>query len=407
MISKSLLAKSGKPALALFHPPRSSAAHQLPISGGINKSIPYFFWPENSLQTLTYEQKISVIVAFMLCARSVDDYVNNWKTFIITLICLGFPEFKNVLVDGASEMVDGHHLPATFITAACDAAQGLINSFKAGIESPDPIPLQLPDNLPEVQIAAYSTEHVESSAMESVYGFISLVIFLMGKDTSTTDRRAIKTARPDAIRRKYKLDNARYFLDGGGALSDEAQDGICQAWLRMPFLRRLWVPEFAKFKDSPGGPSEVVYTTFKLLEYSGMQHAYYVFRLVDALPWVINIPILKPALTVYVTSISELSTVNPLIQPFYKLIYGDATKIFYRNAMNEIVSCAILYGTRTAPSLRRFVVSQSAVQAVQDFLVAAKGRNVIVTGEAAIEEALEEEDEGEHEGPTEGTATLA
>jgi hypothetical protein len=102
---------------------------------------------------------------------------------------------------------------------------------------------------------------------------------------------------------------------------------------------------------------EILGNTFTMLEYSGAQSIFYINQLLQALPWVSRLPILRASYNSYAQSVRNLHTQPSWYKPYYKLASGDSTRLFRRRDIDPLIAVAIVWARQTSPNLSRFTIA--------------------------------------------------
>jgi hypothetical protein len=246
-----------------------------------------------------------------------------------------------------------------------------------------PVTIDFPDGLP-AGTTAFTVDYYNAASVEGAYGFLALLVFLMGKRVTDKNRESIEKKRPENLINTWKMRDEAFVLTGAGKLGRNAQDMIPHAWFQAPLLRDIVIKEFVLFRGSRIRPLEVVSTLFGLLEHSGMQGAVFCHRLIKALPWVKDMPLLRADISVYQQSVIEYLDLDAELRPFVKLLLGSSTKLFHTKSMARLVACATLYIAQDEPSVALYN-APGGEAAKRAFILEAKkhGLTIKVTGIAS------------------------
>jgi hypothetical protein len=147
----------------------------------------------------------------------------------------------------------------------------------------------------------------------------------------------------------------------------DAHTNIHQAWITYADARKAILTKFAAFSSEPSLPQRVVYTVFKMIEYSGMQSAYFISHFLQAMPLCATYSCVRPALQAYISSVREVAAAPAHLQPYYKVIHGDSTRAFHRNTIFVLAACAIAYEKYTSSSMANFSLGEETTAAVNLF----------------------------------------
>jgi len=99
---------------------------------------------------------------------------------------------------------------------------------------------------------------------------------------------------------------------------------------------------------------DVVYTTFKLLEYAEMHSYIIISQFLRGHPKVYEISSLYGEISIFIGHVRALGQIPARQRPFYKLILGDKTSIFKRTEYTRLLGLAVGILARTNDKIRRF-----------------------------------------------------
>lgn len=357
----------------------------------------------------TEETSGAVARLLMVSGTSDSKTLSEWKSYVATYTLIMFPtlrkkmtatgfSFKEIsadelgtiraafkIMDDAMEKEDKVEID--------EAAKGLVGKrFLVGL------PVCAPGR-------DWMSSHGE--CIPKVYAcHYSLVLFLAGKRIDGDDHSAMTVRRPQALKKKAHLGDSVSFLDGSMRLSDASHVYINSAWSEMSLLRSICIQEFSRFSGTETDfIQDLIHTTMHLLRYSGMQHARITHGFLKAYPWVVEIPVLKTSLGIYVDSAMSAAKYPEHLQPYLKLMYGDKTDVFPRKELEPLIACAVAASSETNESLKDFYTSGEFGAIVEAFLTERERRENIREGEIRKQEHqvltfLEEDEEGPGEAPT-------
>jgi len=220
------------------------------------------------------------------------------------------------------------------------------------------------DGLPEVTSANMRPDWELSTQVEAIYGYVSLILFLAGKNINDKNRGAITIKRPNAIERKYGMGSVPC-LTGDLKLSNSAHVGINLAFTAMHHARSEVFKEVAKFSHETGDIGvEVAATTTRLMAYAGMQHVVLIDKYLSATPHAERYPVLASSLVAYAASLKELADTPVDQRPYFKLIKGDTTRAFNRKDVEALLVVAITTEMDTNPTLVNYNLPENSDEIV-------------------------------------------
>lgn len=346
---------------ALLESTRKSNVH------GIVEEIIVYKWPAN----VSNDSRLKLLTLFTVCGKSSDISHSKWQSWVISFSTLCFSELElKIKAEGSREIV--------FKTLANDTIQTGLALFSAMSNAEDEEDAALaasrkafvlPERFPDVDPTSefFHTDLLFCETIPAIYGFNSLLLFMAGKKMNDINSRAVAEARPTAIINTYKAEAAAYILTGDGKIDPKNYVWVNLCWTKSQAAKKAIFTEVAAFAKSATQAQAVTYTTAKLLEFVGMQPAFYIHKFLISNPWCSNISIVRPAIAKYHDSLKEIARVPAYLQPYYKVIYGESTKAFHRQALLPLTACAIAYDRITNPTLANYALGEGADSAVNAF----------------------------------------
>lgn len=343
---------------------------------GIIERLKIYVWPKG----IRDEQKLSFLSFFTVHGRSDDQSPSAWATWTLSFICLCFPEMADAITRANSREYIIEALPTQYVqgishlaTAAEDFSDSQPADYTRHIRD-----LRFPPGLPGVLLddETFPPDLAACATVPAIYGYCSLLIFLAGKRITEKNVVAITEKRPKNLVDAYKItDEAAFILSGAGRMNSSAHSFVSQVWATYFHARVAVIQEVAAFSTGATLPQRVVYTITKMIEYSGMQPALFIHKFIQARPECAKMTCIRPALNAYITSVREVAAAPAYLQPYYKLIYGDSTRAFHRNAILMLSSCAITHEKYLSASMNNFDLGEGATMAVTmyDAEAASKG----------------------------------
>jgi len=377
----------------IFEPKnRFTEGRILSASDGIIKALVIYTWPKD----VTDDEKLAFLSYLTAFGRSEDESPSKWATWMFTYIVLCFETMEELIKRQGGREYVFKPLERRLITKISDLKNSALSydgsdvneeygSLLADLSFPDRFPT-LPRSeefFPDV-LAAGAT-------IPSVYGFCALLIFLSGKKINEKNATTITENRPKNLADTYRInDQAAFYLNGEGKMNTTCHHMCNQAWVTYAQARVAIITDVASFAVGSSLAQRVVFTISKLLENVGMQPAYYIHRFLQAFPQCVDYACIRPALSVYAASIREVAQADARIQPYYKVIHGDLTRVFHRNGILALSACAISFEKHMSPSMRYFTLGEGATAAVNMFDAEATTRGHRTLASVAATMAAEE-----------------
>jgi hypothetical protein len=378
----------------VFGPSRRAESGMRSQAEGIIERLTVYVWPKG----VSDADKLAVLCYLPAHGRSVEESPSDWATWMFTYICLCFPEMQQSIESVGTREYEFKKLPQTYITSLVNLArnaeeydehsnaEATYSAAARAIVPPPGFP-----GLPGSQ-DNYLPDYSAGRVVPVVYGYCSLLIYLCGKKITEKNVTAIAEKRPQNLMATYLLDEvAAFCLIGAGRMETTAHTYLNQAWVTYAAARQGIIKEVAAFSHGASLPQRVVFTVSKMIEYSGMQPAYYIHKFLLAMPQAAEYSCMKAAINAYVVSLREVAAAPAHIQPYYKVIHGDLTRAFHRNHILMLSACAVAYEKYTSPTMKNFNLGEGAEIAVNMFDAEAVRR-----GETTLQElAFHDEQDAE------------
>lgn len=356
------------------------SANQLSRLSGITKKLTVYTWPSN--QNYSANDKLIVLAFLSPFIRSKSESISQWSTWMFSYIFLCFDSLPDMLLQRNSSEYDIKTLPKSLIVSILKINDIIVNEDVSEDLSLDryctavselSFPLDFPDI--EKSIEIFPENLAASRIIPSIYGFCSLLIFLCGKQINEKNLSTITEARPQNLIDTYSIhEQSVYILKSPNVHSLLSAQMCNKSWNYHYPMRKLIISEVSRFSAGETLPCRVVYTVSKLLEYVGMQQAFYIHKFLLANPQCKDYVCLKSALAAYTSSLTQLRQEEPHIIPYFKVIHADMTKIFHRNSILPLAAVAINYELRNNRSISNYNLGPGMTAAMDMFYQEAKSR---------------------------------
>lgn len=361
---------------------------------GIIEYLTVYHWPHDNVPS---ETKLAVLATLTAHGRSDDESPSKWACWTLSFAVLCFPEFQKAISATGAREYRFQPLPddvllscTTFIEAAQNTADEATDQKYLTARAN----LVLPSGFPAMNTSAtsYPPDLGACTTLPAVYGYCSLLILLAAKKVNDKNRAAITEKRPDNLINAHPVGAGRFVLrEDAGRIGDYGHGMVNQAWSTYTKARAAIVTETAAFASGVSQAQRIVYTVTKMMEYSGMQPAFYINKFLLAIPWAGRITCIRPALEAYAQSLREVVAAPAHLQPYYKVIHGEATRAFHRNAILPLSACAIAYERHLSSAMANFDLGPGAANCVAMFDAEATKIGMPTIGELTFREAEAEE----------------
>jgi hypothetical protein len=333
---------------------------------GIIEPLTVYHWPKTALSG---DSKLAVLAYMTSFGRSESVSPSAWATWAFSCLVLAFPEFVGIIRAQNEREYSFKPLTQPFVDAlvAASAAAEEYDEDHPEVYAEAIARIPMLPNLPEVPrtAASFPPDLAAAATVPSVYGYAGLLFFLAGKKIHEKNSTTITEKRPMNLINAYDInDQAAFILTGDGKMGSAAHRYVNQAWVTYAPMRSALVSEAAKFGSGRSLPQRVVFTIVKMMEYAGMQQATFIHEFLQALPESVNFACIRPSYNAYITSLREVAAAPSYLQPYYKLMHGERTRAFHRNAILTLAACATAWKKHTTPSMVNFNLGAGATPAV-------------------------------------------
>lgn len=324
---------------------------------------------------VTERERRMVMTMVTLCGRADDNRPQCWQTFVLTFALLCFPELVQTLKD-EQKAVDYSYVPFSkeFVKQCEDAVIAQTKEESEGSHY-----VQFPPALPNASTIAPTPDLVSAATIEGLYGYYSMLVFVMGKSISAENMVALTTKRPSALIRRRMLQSSEYLLIGEGKPASVNYSNIQSGWIRSNKPRIAIVIHHAKLyaSDNRSETLDVLIVNMDMLKNSGQTYMFYIHELLVACPWCIELPALRSAFYHYAKMVKVLHSLDSWMQPYYKLAMQDTTKDVGRKNIEALVSVSTFFASQTKRSMAQYRINKDTYPVVNQFreLAASKGMN--------------------------------
>jgi len=353
---------------------QSKTKSTLLLSTRLKSKVRVFVFPAN----LSEEDSTIIAFAFCLTGSAVNKMSPEWKSYLVSYTCFLFPNLTRGLDKNAYEIEE---MNVSDIASQMEKIKALVSAAQTQ-EEHTVIPsgflsgFSLHDSLPSLGITTDEEWLGAECKMKHVYCHYATLLFLSAKQ-ATDDRAKAQMAkkRPDALIRKYHLDSDTSILVGAFRLSEHAYTMLNVAWSELGAFKVQCISQFAKFSsDESNLAQDIIYTNMQLMKFSGMAHAQISYRFLKSYPWATEIPILRSSVVTFIDSLMQSNSIEPELQPYTKIMYGDKSALYPRKDMEPLVACAVAAETDIHETLQGFYTSQKFGGVIEAFLDERKDR---------------------------------
>jgi len=349
------------------------------------------------------DEYLAILSALTYHGRSEDERPSSWACWTLSYLGIAFPEFVTAIRQTNEREYEFKPLPDKYcdqvLLALSTAAEiestvdGGLEEYKDAVASIVP-PSEFPDMVYSDDL--FVPEYAACATIPVVYGYAGLLTYLAGKKINEKNVTTITERRPQNLIDTYKIaEEASLVLTGEGKMGGTAHTYVNQVWVSQDSARRAILTEIAAFNAGTSLAQRVVYTVTKLLENSGMGQATYIHRFLKAMPHAVEFSCVASAISAYAQSLVEVAKQPAYLQPYYKVINGDRTRVFHRNAILPLAACAITYETHTNRTMGNFTLAEGSSKAVAMFDAEASRKGYLTI--MGLAESVKEGEDAEEE----------
>nr|QXN75390.1 MAG: RNA-dependent RNA polymerase [Grapevine-associated mononega-like virus 6] len=251
--------------------------------------------------------------------------------------------------------------------------------------------LAFPASLPAGTLTPMTPQVAQTApSVEGLYAYYAMVVYILGKSLSPDTESAIAVKRPSALIRKRQLATSEYILTGDGKILPDNYGKVQGGWVRSTEPRVVIVTHLATLYSASSRPESLdsIVVNMDMLKNAGQSYIYYVYELLVACDWCLEIPILAAQYRHFSRMVNILTRQPQHIQPFYKMMMQDATKDVRRREIEHIVGVSIFYASQTRASITNYRISAECRPVIDAFIALAATKGITfreVTGQATID----------------------
>jgi len=191
----------------------------------------------------------------------------------------------------------------------------------------------------------------------------------LGKEITSTNSAAVTVNRPRVVHDKYGLseDDFKSAPDKPNGPHLETLHQIYMAFGVMTEPRSIIVRGFLSIYTSGSHFSpeiDVVMVVFRLLDGAQMTHVAAIQDMLDAHPWLIKVPALRPSIKEYISELRRFSQVPENVRGYIRLLEGNHRIFFPAPRMGPLVATAIELKTDIEGTMKNYLGGRNQYQRV-------------------------------------------
>jgi len=360
------------PAINMFAPQlstKNSAKTASGVSSRLTQAIPYYTFTTKP----SFDEVLDMALMCALCCTStIDTPLTKWKSLLLT--------YTNILFDNLVQKMPSDQVRPVEITSENLASLRTIREkmildedTAMDTEVATPHSLELASSfffgniLPKPAVPLPVGWLGFSRNEKVLCSHYSVLLYVAGKNIKddNSNLTSVTVARPRALIEKYKI-KAHDLLTGEARTSDYAFKTMAQAWLELTTFKSICFKEFATYTQQETNlQQDIIYTTVLLMRFMQMNHAAIIYKFLLAYPWVYTWSPLQKYVSMFDTSLKAANAVDPHLQPYIKIIYGDKSGLFQRKELIPLIACAVASEEETTDTLALYYHDYSFTSVVE------------------------------------------
>lgn len=225
---------------------------------------------------------------------------------------------------------------------------------------------KLPVLFGQVKEPAYAV-----STEAAIYIALSSILFCLGKQASESAKASVLDNRPDALLRRFKVQEAdQVLLPGREAGPDRTVlEGVYNAFSNYTEVRGAITRFFIGLKrEAEHLPLhlEILMNNFQLMRGAGMTHVDAVIRLIRSHPWTMRIPALQPAYHKFLADLEKYEKVEEDVRPYHRLLVPQSQFLFLSSELRPLIAVAGAFHEEVEKTFSGYVYNKANYQGLID-----------------------------------------
>lgn len=264
---------------------------------------------------------------------------------VINFFVVALPALANELVRAESVRITNHPVAkATYLQQMCVEDKAKDFTPPAGFPS-----------LPKVP----SDRSTANTNIRNAYAGASMILFSLGKEFNTENEKGAKDNRPKALRGQFGIAEADFVSSPGkdDGPSIEALGQIYSAFNVYTEVRSIIIKSFlALYRSGKHQSIEMglMMVSMQLLEGAQMTHVTTIQDMLEAHPWLIKVPSLRPSIKEYIGELKRFSLVPPGVRGYIRLIESNQNLYFPSSKMKPLVAVAVSLKSDIEESMKTY-----------------------------------------------------
>jgi len=201
----------------------------------------------------------------------------------------------------------------------------------------------------------------------NAYAGVSMVLYCLGKEITSVNSAAVTANRPRVVHDKYGLaeEDFKSAPDKPDGPSLDTLHQVYMAFGVMTEPRSVIIRGFLSLYTSGSHFSpeiDVVMVVFRLLDGAQMTHVSAIQDMIDAHPWLLKVPSLRPSIKEYISELRRFAQVPENIRGYIRLIEGNHRVFFPAPRMGPLVATAVELKTDIEGTFKNYMGGRNTYQ---------------------------------------------
>lgn len=209
----------------------------------------------------------------------------------------------------------------------------------------------------------------------NAYAGLAIILYSVGKEIRADNTAAVTTNRPKVVHDKYGLPEGEFKSAPGkpDGPSMEALSQIYSAFSVVTEPRAVIIRSFLSLyrASSHYAPEiDVVMVMFRLLDGAQMAHVGFIQDMIEAHPWLLKVPSLRPSIKEYIAELKRFSNVPEPVRGYVRLLEGNHAPFFPAPKMAPLVAVAVALKKEIEGTLANYMGGKDQYQHIVNEVMA-------------------------------------
>lgn len=294
---------------------------------------------------LTPQERACILSSYLSAMHGQFQSQEHAIAFTSNLLCMAQGSLANELVKAKSVKVTNTPVPKSTYLQMMG-----VDDKPEGFKSVDGFPSFL--RTPTDKASA-------NSNVKNAYAGAAMVLFSIGKEFNTDNEKGAVDNRPKALRGQYGIAEEDFVSSPG------KEDGPTVASLGQVFtaynvyteIRSLTIKVFLSIYRSGSHQTPemgLLMTSMQLLDGAQMTHVSTIQDMLQAHPWLVKVPSLRPSIKEYIEELKRFAQVPPSVRGYIRLVETNQNLYFPSSKMRPLVAVAVSLKSEIEESMVKY-----------------------------------------------------